>query len=164
MKFQVLKYSILLFTAIIISSCTKEVPKELLNNQKPQQNQQETDKNTMPDDSIHRNIGKNNTGDNTGSDTKGDTKADEYMKIADDAEAKYIKSKSDADKNDYITKQMTAANYLMFEANLSPKKKYKPALQRYKKVLELDPKHAEALENKQQIEDIYQSMGMPIPN
>ena len=116
----------------------------------------------MPDDSIHRNLSKTNT-DNS-KDTEGDTKAQDMMKAADDAEAKYIKSKSDADKKEYITKQMGAANYLMFEANLSPKKKYKPALQRYNKVLEIDPKNAEAMENKKQIEDIYQSMGMPIPN
>lgn len=151
-----------LFTAIIFQGCTKEVPKELLNTQKQQNQQQQMDKNTMPDDSIHRNL-KQNT-DNQQTDTKGDTKADDLMKSADDAEAKYIKSKSDADKKEYILKQMTAANYLMFEANLSPKKKYKPALQRYNKVLELDPKNAEAMENKKQIEDIYQSMGMPIPN
>ena len=150
--------------AVLFTACTKEVPKELLNNQKPQQNQQQqpVDKNQMPDDSIHRNLSKTNT-DNT-KDTEGDTKAQDMMKAADDAEAKYVKSKSDADKKEYITKQMGAANYLMFEANLSPKKKYKPALQRYNKVLEIDPKNAEAMENKKQIEDIYQSMGMPIPN
>lgn len=150
--------------AVLFTACTKEVPKELLNNQKPQQNQQQqpVDKNQMPDDSIHRNLSKTNT-DNT-KDTEGDTKAQDMMKAADDAEAKYIKSKSDTDKKEYITKQMGAANYLMFEANLSPKKKYKPALQRYNKVLEIDPKNAEAMENKKQIEDIYQSMGMPIPN
>ena len=150
-------------STIIAAGCTKEIPKELLNNQKPQQNQQQqVEKDKMPDDSIHRNVGKNNTDSQT--DTQGDTKAVEMMKAADDAEAKFMSSKSDADKKDYITKQMSAANYLMFEANLSPKKKYKPALQRYNKVLALDPKHAEALENKKQIEDIYQSMGMPIPN
>ncbi len=149
--------------AVLFTACTKEVPKELLNNQKPQQNQQQpVDKNQMPDDSIHRNLSKTNT-DNS-KDTEGDTKAQDMMKAADDAEAKYIKSKSEADKKEYITKQMGAANYLMFEANLSPKKKYKPALQRYNKVLEIDPKNAEAMENKKQIEDIYQSMGMPIPN
>ncbi|NOS86561.1 MAG: hypothetical protein HOP31_15610 [Ignavibacteria bacterium] len=150
--------------AILFTACTKEVPKELLNNQKPQQNQQQqpVDKNQMPDDSIHRNLGSTNS-DNS-KDTEGDTKAQDMMKAADDAEAKYVKSKSDADKKEYITKQMGAANYLMFEANLSPKKKYKPALQRYNKVLEIDPKNAEAMENKKQIEDIYQSMGMPIPN
>jgi len=152
-----------LISALVFAACTKEVPKELLNNQKPQQNQQQpVEKNQMPDDSIHRNLGKTNT-ENTG-DPQGDTKAQDMMKAADDAEAKYVKSKSDDDKKEYITKQMGAANYLMFEANLSPKKKYKPALQRYNKVLEIDPKNAEAMENKKQIEDIYQSMGMPIPN
>ncbi|MBN8585094.1 MAG: hypothetical protein J0M37_08355 [Ignavibacteria bacterium] len=159
----IIKLSAFALMTVLLASCTKEVPKELLNNQKPQQNQQQqVDKNQMPDDSIHRNLGKNNT--DSQNDTQGDTKAVEMMKAADDAEAKYLKSKSDADKKEYITKQMGAANYLMFEANLSPKKKYKPALQRYNKVLEIDPKNAEAMENKKQIEDIYQSMGMPIPN
>lgn len=161
----ILRLSLVGLFTLVLASCTKEVPKELLNNQKPQQNQQQqqqVDKNQMPDDSIHRNLGKNNT--DSQSDTQGDTKAVEMMKAADDAEAKYIKSKSEPDKKEYITKQMSAANYLMFEANLSPKKKYKPALQRYNKVLEIDPKNAEAMENKKQIEDIYQSMGMPIPN
>ncbi len=159
----IFRISIVVSLGFILSACTKEVPKELINNQKPQQNQnqqQQVDKNQMPDDSIHRNLGNNNSQ----NDTKGDVKADEMMKAADDAEAKYMKSKSDADKKDYILKQMGAANYLMFEANLSPKKKYKPALARYNKVLEVDPKNAEAMENKKQIEDIYKSMGMPIPN
>lgn len=161
----IIKLSLIIAMGFIFSSCTKEVPKELLNNQKPQQNQnqqQPVDKNTMPDDSIHRNLNNSNT-DNS-SDTKGDTKADEMMKTADVAESQYMKTKSEGDKKTYIIKQMSAANYLMFEANLSPKKKYKPALQRYNKVLEIDPKNAEAMENKNQIEDIYQSMGMPIPN
>ena len=160
----IIRISVVISLGFFLSACTKEVPKELINNQKPQQNQnqqQPVDKNQMPDDSIHRNLGSNN---NSQTDTQGDTKADDMMKAADDAEAKYMKSKSEADKKDYIFKQMGAANYLMFEANLSPKKKYKPALARYNKVLEVDPKNAEAMENKKQIEDIYKSMGMPIPN
>jgi hypothetical protein len=52
----------------------------------------------------------------------------------------------------------------MFEANLPSKKKYRPALARYRRVLELDPSNKEAKENKEQIEEIYESMGMPIPN
>ena len=59
---------------------------------------------------------------------------------------------------------MAAGKYLMFEANLSPKKKYGPALKQFKRVLELDPKNQEAMNNKMQIEDIYTSMGRPIPN
>ena len=99
-----------------------------------------------------------------GSDEEGDSKAVELMKDADDADAKYMQSKSDADKKEAINKQLTAANYLMFEANLPSKKKYRPALKRYRRVLELDPSNKEAQENKKQIEDIYESMGMPIPN
>jgi hypothetical protein len=37
-------------------------------------------------------------------------------------------------------------------------------LKKYRRVLELDPGNTEASENKKQIEDIYQSMGMPIPD
>ena len=158
MKTSKIKPSIfILFTAIVSISCTKEVPKELLNKEKNQQTQQ------VPDDSIHRSLTqKQNTNDTSKS--SGDQKADQLMKEADDAEAEYMKIKSDSDKKKCIEKQMAAANYLMFDANLSPKKKYRSALQRYRRVLELDPKNTEAAENKKQIEDIYQSMGMPIPN
>ena len=157
----ILRISAIAAILVILPSCTKEIPKELLNNQKPQNQQPNTQQNQMPDDSIHRNLSQNQ---NQSTDTKGDPKADEMMVAADDAEAKYLKGKSDGDKKIYIDKQLSAANYLMFEANLSPKKKYKPALQRYNKVLEIDPKNTEAMENKKQIEDIYQSMGMPVPN
>ncbi len=121
----------------------------------------------MPNDSIHRNISSNKQSqDNQTStdDSKGDEKAAQMMKDADDADAKYQQTKSDSDKKTAAMKQLAAANYLMFEANLAPKKKYRPALKRYKRVLELDPGNSEAMENKKQIEDIYQSMGMPIPD
>ena len=155
----------LVIISFLFAGCTKEVPKDMMNQKSPgqNQNQQQTQQQQMPDDDIHRNLGKNNTQTDTTS-TKGDPKAEEMTKAADDADAKYQKSKSDADKKECIQKQLAAANYLMFEANLSPKKKYKPALQRYRRVLELDPGNSEAKENKQQIEDIYQSMGMPVPN
>jgi|SRR4030095_5942026 len=151
----------LFLSVFLVASCTKEVPKELLekqNTQKQLPNQQQ-----MPDDSIHRNL-KQNTETETKGDTKGDPKAEEMTAAADDAETKYMKSKSETDKKTCIQKELAAANYLMFEANLSPKKKYRPALQRYRRVLELDPNNTEAMENKKQIEDIYKSMGMPVPD
>ncbi len=152
---------VVLVLGFMFASCTKNVPSDMTNKKTPLTNGQ------MPNDSIHRNLMKNdqNSQDqtNTESEGKGDAKADQVQKEADDADAKYEKTKSDADKKIAIDKQLTAANYLMFEANLSPKKKYKPALKRYRRVLELDPGNKEAQENKQQIEDIYQSMGMPIP-
>jgi tetratricopeptide (TPR) repeat protein len=113
----------------------------------------------MPDDSIHRNLKSPDGHDEEASDEK----VAVLTKDADDADAKYIKTKSDADKKEAINKQLIAANYLMFEANLSPKKKYRPALKRYNRILELDPTNEEAKQNKQQIEEIYQQMGVPVP-
>ena len=90
-----------------------------------------------------------------------DKKADELTKAAFDFENNYKKDSNL--KKELISKHMTAGNYLMFEANLSPKKKYKPALKHYRRVLELDPNNVEAQRNKSQIEEIYTSMGRPIP-
>ncbi|HJY65042.1 MAG TPA: hypothetical protein VJ455_12870 [Ignavibacteria bacterium] len=154
----------ILFVTFLFGSCTKDVPKDMQQTEKqaPPVNPQTQ----MPDDDIHRNLksGQDQTTDTDTSKSKGDPKADQLSKEADDADAKFQKTKSDADKNTCILKQLTAANYLMFEANLSPKKKYKPALKRYNRILEIDPGNSEAMENKKQIEDIYTSMGMPIPN
>lgn len=156
-------------TLFVFSACTKDVPKNMQSDKQTEQKQQQ-----MPNDDVHKNVNKdqqnstqqqNQTQQNTNDTSffKGDPKAQELSKDADDADTKYQQSKSDADKKVCIEKQLAAANYLMFDANLSPKKKYRPALQRYRRVLELDPNNAEAQKNKKQIEDIYESMGMPVP-
>ena len=152
---------ILISSAFVFYSCTKEVPKEMQNTNK----QDPTSSQNMPNDSIHRNLQKTDQGNPSGdvSQKNEDPKADGLTKEADDADAKYMKTKSDSDRKTAIEKQMAAANYLMFDADLTPKKKYRPALKRYRRVLELDPKNMEAAANKKQIEDIYQQMGMPIP-
>jgi len=149
------------FAVITFSSCTKEVPKELLNTnkeQKPMTNQ------NMPDDSIHRNLKPGSDQMTDANSQDGDKLAETLSEDADNADVKYEKSKSDADKKVCVEKQMEAANYLMFQADLPPKKKYRPALKRYNRVLQLDPNNKEAAANKQQIEDIYKSMGMPVPD
>lgn len=84
-------------------------------------------------------------------------------KDADDANAKYDKDKSDGNKKSVIEKNLTAGNYLMFEANIPPKEKYRPALKYYRNVIAVDPKNQEAIANKDKIEEIYTQMGMPIP-
>ena len=155
MKYKIKAVFILAILTSLLPGCSKQTPKDT-------QNTQQAPNNQMPDDSIHKNPMKNSNNDPT--DTKGDDKAEQLSKEADDADSQFQKTKSDADKKTAIDKQMKAANYLMFEANLSPKKKYRPALKRYRRVLELDPKNEEAQKNKKQLEDIYQSMGMPIPD
>jgi tetratricopeptide (TPR) repeat protein len=138
---------------LVIESCTKDVPKEFQSTKK-----EISGKTEMPDDSIHRNISQ-------GQENKQDQeKADKLTKEADDADAKYQSTKTEADKKEAVEKQMAAANFMMFEANLSPKKKYRTALKRYRRVLEIDPNNEEAARNKKTIEDIYRQMGMPIPD
>jgi tetratricopeptide (TPR) repeat protein len=132
-----------------------------------------TENKTMPPvkpgtENPHQNMSQTEQGDMTkgdktdmaGEDSQ-DKKADELSKAAYDFENNFKKDNNL--KKDLITKHMTAGNYLMFEANLSPKKKYKPALKHYRRVLELDPTNAEAQRNKTQIEEIYTSMGREIP-
>ncbi len=162
------KYLLSVLFAASFISCTKDVPPELLSNK-----QKTPDRSKMPDDSIHRNLmpkdnfhgsGDSKEGSGEQSDGMSDKEVVKYTSEADEADAKYQKSKSESDKKKCIEMQLRAANYLMFEADLPPKEKYKPALQRFRRVLELDPKNEEALANKTEIEDIYKSMGKPIPN
>jgi len=154
------------FFLVFITGCTKQVPKELLNTNKEQTT---TGNQQMPNDSIHKNLMKQNTGDMNQSAPS--SYADDSImvakltKSADDADVKYQKSKSEADKKNAVETQLAAANFLMFKAdNFSPAKKYRPALKRYRRVLEIDPANQEAASNKQQIEDIYKSLGKDIPN
>ena len=167
MKINLIKALFLFILTISLVACTKDVPPELLSN-KPKT----PEKQQMPDDSIHRNLAQKDqfhskedpSGSNSGEKGATDDKTtSKYTLDADAADAAYQKSKSETDKKVCIEKQMAAANFLMFEADLPPKDKYKPALIRYRRVLELDPKNEEASVNKKQIEDIYQSMGKPIP-
>jgi len=150
--------------SVFLWACTKEVPKELLSTNKqvnPPGNQQ------MPNDSIHRNMsphGNQQDQNESGSYAEDSVTVAKLTKDADDAYAKYQKTKSDADKKMAVETQLAAANFLMFRADsFTPKKKYRPALSRYNKVLEIDPANKEAAANKKQIEDIYTQMGMPIP-
>jgi hypothetical protein len=53
---------------------------------------------------------------------------------------------------------MEFANYMTFSAPVPPAIKYRPALKAYRRVLELEPAHAEAQKNKTQIEEIYKAM------
>lgn len=53
--------------------------------------------------------------------------------------------------------------FRMNDDNAGAKVKYRAALDDYRKALEADPKNEAASKNKSMIEDIYKSMGRPIP-
>lgn len=156
------KLVLLSLSALLIAGCSKMEEKKMTDNKTMppvQQNMPNPHGNTPPDQMNQGNV-QGNT--DTAPDSAVDPKADELSKGAYDFENNY--KKDPGVKKELIAKHMAAGNYLMFEANLSPKKKYRPALKHYKRVLELDPENSEALRNKKQIEDIYESMGRPIPN
>jgi hypothetical protein len=51
----------------------------------------------------------------------------------------------------------------MYSSPLPPGQKYPKALAMYREVLKLDPNHAEARDATKMIEDIYASLGKPVP-
>lgn len=97
------------------------------------------------------------------SEGKTDEKAVEISAAADKSIKDYDLDKSETNKKVLINNCMAAANYLMLEAALPAREKYKPALKYYRMVLTVDPKNDEALKNINEIERIYKSMGLPIP-
>ena len=87
----------------------------------------------------------------------------------DAAKLKALEAKLAKKPNDAKLKSETAeANFqvgytMMMDETLLPRVKYPGALKHYRRALALNPKHAKAAANKKQIEDIYKSMGRPIP-
>lgn len=75
--------------------------------------------------------------------------------VAKDKGAKAMKS--------YTTAALAYADAVMYAASLGPKDKYPKSLKVYREVLTFDPKNKQAKENKNMIEQIYKSMGRPIP-
>jgi Flp pilus assembly protein TadD len=148
--------------ALLVAGCSKMEEKKPGSEKNPGQ---ETENMQNPHGNMPPGSNQMNQGNmDVPPETSADPKADELSKGAYDFEANYKKDNNDAVKKQLVEKHMTAGNYLMFEANLSPKKKYYPALKHYRRILELDPSNAEAQRNKAQIEEIYTSMGRPIPN
>lgn len=151
----------LLFTALLLSGCTKMEDKKNTTDKAPTNTAPNTP-NPHGTDKMGE-LGKTEGNFDMQTESGKDPKAEEVSKTAYDFEKTYEKSKTDANKKQLVEKHMAAGNYLMFEANVPPKDKYRPALKHYKRVLQLDPSNDAAQKNKQQIEDIYNMMGRPIP-
>lgn len=95
--------------------------------------------------------------------SEGDADADRLMKEADNDYDMYKETPNDDTKKAAEKKCFDAAMYLMYDAQLPPKDKYKSALKYFRVVLKLDPGNEEAKLNKDKIEEIYRQMGKPIP-
>lgn len=74
----------------------------------------------------------------------------------------------EATKDEATRKKLAQATYefgnkVMLDEALPPRVKYPQALRLFKRTLELEPGHVQAAAEKKQIEDIYASMGRPVP-
>lgn len=148
----------LVIVMFLFSGCSKMEEKKQTDN-KTQQNKSENNMTNPHGDMNQQDMG--NT--DMAPEDAVDPQADKLSKDANDFESVYSKNKTDENKKLLAEKHMAAGNYLMFKANVNPKKKYGPALKHYNRVIELQPDNAEAKANKKQIEDIYEMMGRPIP-
>lgn len=147
-------YFVIIASTLLIAGCSKMEEKSPDSN-KPQTQQ-------TPNTNPPNTSGEHGSTDSKSSGTT-DEKANELVTIANESLGKYAKDPSDDVKKETIANCMAAANYLMFEAGLPAKEKYRPALRYYRQILAIDPSNDEAAKNKKQIEDIYVQMGMPIP-
>lgn len=81
-----------------------------------------------------------------------------------EAKAKYKKHPKDAKlKTAYVDATYKYGHTVMQAGQKQPRVMYRASLALYRRALAVDPKHKPSLEDKKTIEDIYKSMGMPIP-
>jgi tetratricopeptide (TPR) repeat protein len=71
-------------------------------------------------------------------------------------------------KDEATKKKLVQATYdlgfkIEMDNSLPPFVKYRQALKLFRKALEIDPEHKDSIAQKEQIENIYRSMGRPVP-
>jgi tetratricopeptide (TPR) repeat protein len=80
------------------------------------------------------------------------------------AEAAYKKNPKDtAAKKTYAASLADLGHATMLDQSIAPRKRYPDALTLYRQALKIDPTNKTALDDKKMIEDVYKSMGRPIP-
>lgn len=80
------------------------------------------------------------------------------------AKAAYTKASKDPKKKKAYADAATEFGYaVMVTQTLPPREKYPKALKLFRETLKVEPKHAKALKWSKTIEDIYKSMGRPVP-
>lgn len=89
---------------------------------------------------------------------KEDEKADE--KKAEEPAAPAVSK----EKQDEAQKLALEAEKVMLDPDLGPKEKYPKSLGMFRDAIKIDPNNALAKESIKLIEDIYKSMGRPVPN
>lgn len=87
-------------------------------------------------------------------------KYDEAVKLLEEG---YGKTKSGEIKQALADTHVAYGNSFMYNDALPPRQKYPAALKEFRKALEYDKDNKKAQANIKTIEDIYKSMGRPVP-
>ena len=75
-----------------------------------------------------------------------------------------VEPRSEAWKAKVAEAYYQAGHTMMVSPKLSSRVKYRGALKHFRSALKYNPKHAKAQAEKKMIEDIYKSMGRPVPS
>jgi hypothetical protein len=93
-----------------------------------------------------------------------DAKLKELETFYSTAKANFAKKPKDVKaKNAFINSTFAVGVGRMYSVSLPPRAKYSTALDAFREVLKLDPKHKGANENYNLIAGIYKQMGKPVP-
>lgn len=88
-----------------------------------------------------------------------------YIDKVKEARAAYDKTPNDMTKATLVKAYNAFGDYMQYQSPVSPRAgKYHRALMEYKHALALDPHNEKATKEATQIENVYRSMGRPIPN
>lgn len=91
-------------------------------------------------------------------------KAGKYDEAISTLETAYkAKPKSAELKTALAETHLAHADYYMYNEQMPPMRKYPTALRQYRAVLQYDKTNKKALDSVKTIEDIYKSMGRPVP-
>ena len=147
-----MKYVLLpLLMVFALSACQQETAEDM-NTDEQQNPQMEAQK--QPDADI-----------STATLAEIDPLVEDFSNGVDKAQKRYDEDPSQANKEALVKAYVAFGDYMTYESPVSPRKgKYRRALQEYRHALELDPSNEKVLAEIKQIEDIYKSMGRPIPN
>lgn len=88
----------------------------------------------------------------------------QYVDAVETAKTSYDSDASVTNKDNLFKAYVAFGDYMQYESSVSPRQgKYHRALVEYRHALDLDPGNSKVLAEIAQIEDIYRSMGRPIP-
>lgn len=87
-----------------------------------------------------------------------------YADAVDASKKIYESDMNDANRDKLFQAYVAFGDYMQYESGVSPRQgKYHRALVEYRHALDLDPDNNKVIAEIAQIEDIYRSMGRPIP-